>query len=138
MTGRELEVKKVRRIGWLGVPLVALLVACGGGGEADDPGRGGATVAAADLAQGKRLYQSTCAMCHGYQGEGVERLGKPIVGSAFVRQRSDEELLAFLIEGRTADHPDNTQRIPMPPRGGNPSLTDQDLSLIVAYMRSIS
>lgn len=131
-------VRKAGRIGWLGLAMAALAIACGGGGEAEEAGRGGTTVAAADLAKGQLLYRATCAMCHGYQGEGVERLGKPIVGSEFVRQQSDEELLAFLIEGRAADHPDNTQRIPMPPRGGNPSLTDQDLSLIVAYMRSIS
>ena len=128
-----------RRV-WMGPVVLVLVTACGGGGEAE-PARavGGSPAASrAELAQGQKLYQQTCAMCHGYQGEGVQRLGKPIVGSDFVRRMSDEELLAFLIEGRTADHPDNTQGIPMPPRGGNPSLTDKDLSLIVAYMRLIA
>ena len=124
----------------LGAALLAaaLLAACGGGGETGDGGGGAAAVGAADLERGQKLYQQTCARCHGFQGEGVQRLGKPIVGSEFVGRHSDDELLQFLIEGRGADHPDNTQGIPMPPRGGNPGLTDDDLRLIVAYMRSIS
>ena len=82
---------------WTGAALVlaALTGACGGGGDAAGP-----TLAeAADLERGQKLYQQTCAMCHGFRGEGVQRLGKPIVGSRFVRDRSDDELVRFLIEG---------------------------------------
>ncbi len=125
----------IRRLSWI-APL-ALVAACGGGGDGGGSAAAG-TASAADLAEGQKLYRATCAMCHGYQGEGVERLGKPLVGSEFVRSRTDEELIAFLIEGRAADHPDNTQGVPMPPRGGNPNLSDEDLGLILVYMRSIS
>ena len=122
---------------WGGIVLGAGLFACGGDGsmEGAETAR---RLAPAELERATALYQQTCAMCHGFQGEGVPRLGKPITGSAFVGRHTDEELLAFLIEGRAADHPDNTQGIAMPPRGGNLSLTDEDLLLIVAYMRSIS
>ena len=132
--------RKIFRIGQLALTAM-VLTACGGAGETGGgtgEAGGGTAVTAADAARGQKLYQQTCAMCHGYQGEGVQRLGKPIVDSEFVRRYSDEELVRFLIEGRAANHPDNTQGIPMPPRGGNPSLTDEDLAAIVAYMRSIS
>ena len=129
--------RKIFRIGQLALTEM-VLTACGGGGEPGGGTGGGTAVTAAGPARGQKLYQQTCAMCHGYQGEGVPRLGKPIVDSEFVRRYSDEELVRFLVEGRAANHPDNTQGIPMPPRGGNPSLTDEDLAAIVAYMRSIS
>lgn len=130
------KISGIGRLAWVAVSAMAAIAlsACGGGGETG----GGTAVATAGAAAGQKLYQQTCAMCHGYRGEGVQRLGKPIVDSEFVRRHSDEELVRFLIEGRAANHPDNTQGIPMPPRGGNPSLTDEDLALIVAYMRSIS
>jgi len=46
-------------------------------------------------------------------------------------------MVDFLREGRRANHPENTTGIDMPPRGGNPSLTDQDLADITAYLRQI-
>ena len=112
-----------------------LVMGCGGQGET---GGGGNEVASADVARGQELYVRTCSMCHGIQGEGVQRLGKSLRDSAFVRQQEDADLVQFLIEGRGPDHPDNTQGIAMPPRGGNPSLSDGDLGLIVAYLRTIS
>ena len=116
-----------------------ITAACGGGGAPDDSAASAAITSypAADLAAGKDLYNRTCAMCHGFSGEGVPRLGKPVAGTEFVASRSDEELVRFLIEGRAGDHPDNDQGIPMPPRGGNPRLTDEDLGKIVAYVRGM-
>lgn len=44
-------------------------------------------------------------------------------------------LVAFLISGRPADHPDNTTGIAIPARGGNPALSGVD---IAAFLRDIS
>ena len=129
----------IRKWEW-GLGLVLFAAGCGGtGGPAGEAVRGAPSgnYSAADLAAGEQLYQRTCAMCHGFSGEGVTRLGKPVRDSEFVRGKTDDELVRFLIEGRAADHPDNDQGIPMPPRGGNPSLTDEDLAKIVAYMRGL-
>ena len=111
--------------------LALALTGCGGGA-------GGGEVVANAVEQGHELYIRTCSMCHGINGEGVQRLGKSLRDSSFARGQSDEELVRFLIEGRGPEHPDNTQGIAMPPRGGNPGLSDEDLGLIVAYVRSIS
>ena len=88
-------------------------------------------------ANGATLYAQTCAACHGPSAEGVEGLGPALTGNSFVASLSDDDLIAFLNEGRAADHPDNTTGIAMPPKGGNPSLTDDDLADLVAYLREI-
>ena len=130
----------MKRLIVLIVALAMALVACGGGDgeEATETTTAGTEVVAGDAANGEALYQGTCMVCHGQAGEGVEGLGKPWVGSDFINSQTDAELLAFLIEGRPSDHPENTTGIAMMPRGGNPSLSDQDLRDLVAYMRALN
>lgn len=91
-----------------------------------------------DAANGEVLYNGSCIVCHGPGGVGVDGLGKPWVGSEFINSSTDEELVAFLQVGRPADDPANTTGIAMMPRGGNPSLTDDDLKDLVAYMRQLN
>jgi mono/diheme cytochrome c family protein len=105
-----------------------LVAACGGGGQP----------AAADVARGHDLFKGTCATCHGPDAQGMPRLGKNLHENPFVQRQNDEALVAFLKQGRPATHPDNLTRVDMPPKGGNPVLTDDDLKAIVAYLRSIS
>ena len=79
----------------------------------------------------------SCAVCHGQNAEGMPRLGKNLHNNAFVASQTDEALVQFLIEGRPATHPDNTRGVDMPPKGGNPALTNDNLQQIVVYLRSI-
>lgn len=97
-----------------------------------------ATSAVGDAAHGEALYNGSCVACHGPDGTGVDGLGKAWVGSEFINTSTDDELVEFLKVGRPADHPDNTTGIAMLPRGGNPSLTDEDLLDLVAYMRTLN
>ncbi|MFQ5525638.1 MAG: c-type cytochrome [Thermoanaerobaculia bacterium] len=105
------------------------VIACGGGG--------GGAVDAAEVAEGHKLFRGTCATCHGPNGEGMPKLGKNLNANEFTQRMSDEELVQFLKQGRPATHPDNDRGVDMPPKGGNPALTEADLALIVAYMRSL-
>jgi disulfide bond formation protein DsbB len=50
---------------------------------------------------------------------------------------SDDELAQFLALGRPADDPGNTTGVAMPPKGGNPSLSDQDLMDVAAFLRTL-
>jgi putative membrane-bound dehydrogenase-like protein len=93
--------------------------------------------AAKDAAIGQKLFTSTCAACHGPQGEGVAGLGKDITRSEFIASQGDNELVKFIKNGRNPDDPLNTTGVAMPPKGGNPAFSDQDLYHIVAYIRTI-
>lgn len=90
-----------------------------------------------DAVVGETLFQNTCAACHGSDAKGLPGLGKDLTTSEFVRGLSDAELVAFITEGRPADDPANTRGVAMPPKGGNPALTAEDLFDIVAYIRTL-
>ena len=93
--------------------------------------------AAGDAEKGKVLFASTCAACHGPTAEGVKGLGKDLTTSEFIAGLSDEELLAFVKKGRDMSDPLNTTGIAMPPKGGNPALQDEQITDIIAFIRSI-
>ena len=118
-----------------------LLAACGGGSS--DGGNSQATatpteaVSLGDPVVGKEKYDQVCITCHGPGGEGVSGLGKPFTTSEFVRSTDDEALLAFVKTGRPISDPANTTGVDMPPKGGNPALTDEDILNIIAYIRTL-
>jgi disulfide bond formation protein DsbB len=64
-------------------------------------------------------------------------LGKNLVTSQFVVGQSDHDLVEFIKTGRGPDDPLNTTGVTMPPKGNNPTLSDEDLYHIVAYLRTI-
>lgn len=111
--------------------IVAALSACGGSQTASS------SSGPLGVADGQQLFVSSCTTCHGPAGEGMTGLGKPLTTSTFIAGLSDAELLAFIKNGRPVDDPLNTTGIAMPPKGGNPALTDEQLQAIVAYLRSI-
>lgn len=95
------------------------------------------TIHPREFIAGREVFRSVCAACHGADARGVAGLGKSLLSSDFAAGLSDRQLAAFLAEGRPADHPLNTTRVAMPPRGGNDALTDEDLASIVAYLRGL-
>ena len=95
------------------------------------------SLASGDSANGEVIYASTCVTCHASAGEGVTGLGLPLVSSEFVQSMTDAQLVAFIMTGRDAAHPENITGVAMPPKGGNPSLSDQDLADVVAFLRTL-
>lgn len=91
-----------------------------------------------DPKKGDQIFHSICFACHGFDAKGIPGLGKPLIGSSFASSLTDAELVAFIAKGRDTSDPLNTTGQVMPPRGGNPSLTDQDLLNVVAYIRSLN
>lgn len=96
-----------------------------------------AQVAVGDPAAGQKLFAGTCSACHGPAGEGLPGLGKDMTTSEFIAGKSDEELVAFIKVGRDPSDPLNTTGVAMPPKGGNPVLSDEDLYHLIAYIRTI-
>jgi len=111
--------------------MLMILSACGGSEQASSIQSGG------EAQNGQALFVSNCSACHGPSGAGITGLGKPLTTSEFVDSLSNEELLAFIKVGRPAGDPLNSSGVAMPPKGGNPALTDEQLQDIIAYIRSI-
>jgi mono/diheme cytochrome c family protein len=88
-------------------------------------------------AKGKAIFATTCAACHGPNGEGVKGLGKDMTTSEFIASLSDQDLLTFIKQGRAPGDPLNTTGVMMPPKGGNPTLDDAKIIEIIAFVRAI-
>ena len=106
----------------------ALAIACGGGAPKATPEQ---------LAAGEKVFMTTCATCHGKDAHGLPKLGKDLHANPFIKQNDDLELAAYVKAGRLAGDPLNTTGVAMPPKGGNPALTDADIAIVVAYLRPI-
>ncbi len=106
------------------------------GGAGGVAAAGSAGVGSPAGSPGEAVYVSTCAVCHGPDGSGVQNLGKPLRNSAFVQEHSDEELFDLIANGRNPDDPANTTGAVMPPRGAK-DLGDDQIREVVAYLRSI-
>lgn len=132
--------------------LVALIAACGGG--SDDSSSAAPTTAPVAttapepttmptgpsnselIAVGEKEFGS-CAGCHGADATGVTGLGKNLVGSDFITNISDPDLVTLIKTGRPSSDPANTTGVDMPPKGGNPALNDDKIDGLVAYIRSL-
>jgi mono/diheme cytochrome c family protein len=120
------------------IALMVLLVVAACAGVAEEPAAAPAQAATqGDSEQGRQLFAASCGTCHGPTGEGVQGLGADMRQNEFIAGQSDEALLAFIKEGRPIDHPQNTTGVQMPPYGGNPTLTDEQLFDIIAFLRSL-
>ncbi len=111
----------------LGLLILVLLAACGS--PAPTP--------IGDATAGATKYVSTCVSCHGPDAKGLPALGKDLTTSEFLKTTSDLDLVAFVTKGRPTSDPASTTGVDMPPKGGNPALTEQDLKDIVSYLRTL-
>ena len=89
-----------------------------------------------DPLAGAAVYTALCSNCHGRDLQGVTGLGKPLAPSEFVAGTSEDDLVSLIIMGRLINHPDNTTGVSMLPRGGNPSLGDQAIHDVAAYIKA--
>jgi len=114
--------------------VLALFITSCGGDEAEEPE---APASTGDATAGEPLFNSTCSACHGPDAKGMPNLGKDLTTSEFLKERSDAEMLDFVLIGRTAGDPLNDTGVDMPPRGGNPALSNDDIYDIIAYLRTL-
>jgi disulfide bond formation protein DsbB len=129
------------------VVFAGLLIACGGGNSgsttdsqevAAEPTTPPPTEAPkGDAAAGEELFVQSCSSCHGADAKGIPSVGKDLTSGDFIPNMSDDQFVTFIKTGRPSGDPDNTTGIDMPPKGGNPALSDEDILDIIAYIRSI-
>jgi len=90
-----------------------------------------ATSTALAAVSGESVYQGTCIACHGAGGEGALPGVPDLTDSNGSLGKSDDELKRNIVNGfRSPGSP-----LTMPPRGGDPSLSDEDIDAVIRYMR---
>ena len=99
---------------------------------------GGDEELAGYIASGTGLFARTCAACHGPDAKGLKNLGKDLTTSEFVLKSDDDTLLNFISKGLNPGEPGNTTGVAMPPKGGNPALTEDDLLDVIAFLRTLT
>jgi mono/diheme cytochrome c family protein len=109
--------------------LALSLVACAGGAsQAAAPSE----AHIGDPTAGEKIFASACAGCHGVKGEGVPGMSQDMTQSQLIDTKTVQELVEFIKLGGVPGEPPV-----MLPKGGAPSLSDQNLVDIVAYIRSL-
>ncbi|HRJ49920.1 MAG: c-type cytochrome [Phycisphaeraceae bacterium] len=98
---------------------------------------GGDAELAEYIASGDRIFHTACVACHGRGGTGIAGNGKALASNSFIQSLDDDALLDFIKKGRTPTDPKNTTGIQMPPKGGNPAMSDDDILDVIAYLRTL-
>src|SRR5574341_648704 len=81
---------------------------------------------------GKSVYEGTCIACHGANGKGAIPGAGDFTAPGGALSRSDAVLKKRITEGfQSPGSP-----MAMPPKGGNPTLTDQDIDAVILYLRA--
>lgn len=81
---------------------------------------------------GKAIYQQSCIACHGENGKGAIPGVLDITGkNSPLLKHSDAVLLKRIEEGFQG--PGSTMA--MPPKGGNPNLTHEEIKSVLLYMK---
>lgn len=95
-------------------------------GRVEFGGAGGGS-GAAGARSGEEVVKATCGTCHQAGVAGAPKIGDKAAWAPHVK-RDLKELVATVIKGKGA----------MPPKGGNPSLTDDEITRAVAFMANQS
>jgi mono/diheme cytochrome c family protein len=86
---------------------------------------------AGDVDNGKAVYEGTCIFCHGENGKG-EIPGTPdFTKASGPLSQDDATLIAHITDG--FESPGSA--MPMPAKGGNEELSDEDVADVLAYLR---
>ena len=88
-----------------------------------------------DPARGATLYGQNCATCHGANLEGgIGAVLNPIDKLPGVANPLDPNFLIDVITNGRQPQPGDPKQIPMPAKGGNPNLAEQDIKDLAAYI----
>jgi len=80
---------------------------------------------------GKQIYKNTCVSCHGINGKGSIPGAPDFTDPNGPLKNSNSVLLNRVVNGFES----HGSPIAMPPKGGNPALTRQELQKTIEYIR---
>jgi len=81
---------------------------------------------------GKAIYSQTCIACHGANGKGALPGVSDFTAADGPLAKSNAELARSVNEGLATPG----AALSMPAKGGNPSLSDDDILALIMYLRS--
>jgi len=81
---------------------------------------------------GEEIYSRTCIACHGANGRGTIPGVTDLTDVKGALSKPDVELLKSISEGFQSPG----SMLAMPPKGGNPTLTEEDERAVLAYLRT--
>lgn len=87
-------------------------------------------VVAAHAGDGQRVYDRVCAVCHGADGAGAMPGVPDFAARNGPLAKPDAVLWRSTVDGTA-----RPGAMPMPARGGNPALTDDELRAALVYIR---
>ena len=95
----------------------------------------GSTALPGDPTKGEALYAQNCATCHGGALEGgIGPALNPIEKLPGVANTLDPTFLIDIITNGRTPQAGDPRSVPMPKKGGNDNLTDQDVKDLAAYI----
>jgi mono/diheme cytochrome c family protein len=95
----------------------------------------GSTALPGDPSKGESLYGANCATCHGASLEGgIGPSLNPIEKLPGVTDPLSPAFLIQIITNGRQPQPGDPKQVPMPAKGGNENLTDQDVKDLAAYI----
>ncbi len=118
-------------------PLVLTVAPSEGDKAAALEAAGGDAELAGYIASGRAIFHTSCVACHGQEGVGIAGNGKALANNAFVQSLDEDGLFEFISKGRAPTDPLNTTGIQMPPKGGNPAMSEDDILDVIAYLRTL-
>ncbi len=93
-----------------------------------------ATPAAAQMANGEKLYKGSCVACHELDGSGAPRIYPPLPGNANLQSTDPLSTIRIVLDGAetiTTPRAPNTGSMP-----GYAKMSDQDVADVVTYIRN--
>jgi mono/diheme cytochrome c family protein len=118
----------------LAVPALLALTAIGTLADSS-PSPSASPALPGDPTRGATLYAANCTVCHGANLEGgIGAVLNPIDKLPGVPNPLDPNFLISIITNGRTPQPGDPKSIAMPVNGGNPSLTDQDIKDLAAYI----
>jgi cytochrome c5 len=87
--------------------------------------------------RGKAWFALTCVTCHGPTGEGLNNLAPSLKESEFLKTADPIAINLLIRRGRAINDPLNKSGKPMPARGGDPTITDEKVADLVAFVMSM-
>jgi disulfide bond formation protein DsbB len=126
---------KVSAVIALAVPALLALTAITTMADASPSPSPSAVALPGDPAKGQALYNANCATCHGANLEGgIGATLNPIQTLRGVSNPLDPTFLISIITNGRPPQSGDPKSTPMPAKGGNPNLTDQDVKDLAAFI----